>query len=214
LGKASRNRSDYWHRRFSLAPQTRVLLYAGTISQGTAIEKIIGTVPTWPEHWHLVVHSRHDVTKSFAVQILRHFSDSNRVHFSELAMCDQELREAVGAADAGIAFYEPVDGNEILQRNNQVMGLASGKIAYYLQSGLPVVVNNHTTLGRFVENEACGCGVEHERQISEALRTLENDYDRLSDNAVRAFNTHYSYERGFETWFSDIEKATGLHRGQ
>src|SRR5262249_5061177 len=82
LGPARRRPSAYWHRRFELPPEQRVLLHAGSLGAWTGIDQVVDSTPTWPSDWTLVVHTRYDAASSAYVRALQARADPGRVCWS------------------------------------------------------------------------------------------------------------------------------------
>jgi hypothetical protein len=62
LGSARRQPCRYWHDRFGLSSNFRVVLHPGSVGQWTGLEDIVRSVSSWPENWVLVVHTYLDPT--------------------------------------------------------------------------------------------------------------------------------------------------------
>ncbi|HEX7705703.1 MAG TPA: hypothetical protein VF701_04505, partial [Thermoanaerobaculia bacterium] len=73
---------------------------------------------------------------------VRRLAHPERIRISPSGINDPAaLSEFVASADLGIAMYRPTYENEWVGRNIEHIGLASGKIASYLQHGVPVAAN-------------------------------------------------------------------------
>src|SRR5205814_4069519 len=107
----------------------------------TGIEAIIDSAGGWPEPWVLVIHTRYAAESSAYVDNLRSRANLRRVLFSLKPVPRQEYDPLIDGADVGLAFYVPTSGSSFTQSNVQTIGLSSGKLAYYLRAGLPVIVN-------------------------------------------------------------------------
>jgi len=81
-GPARRRPRRYWHTRFELPNDARVVIHSGSLGDWTGIETIVDSTPTWPHGWVLVIHTRFDAESSAYVEGLRARADPLRVHFS------------------------------------------------------------------------------------------------------------------------------------
>jgi glycosyltransferase involved in cell wall biosynthesis len=72
---------------------------------------------------------------------------------------------------------------------------ASGKIAAYLKSGLPILTRNFEGMRDFYRRTGCGESFDSFDRIGELLSIIDNDYDRYQENAYRTFREDYSTER-------------------
>jgi glycosyltransferase involved in cell wall biosynthesis len=81
----------------------------------------------------------------------------------------------------------------------QTIGLSSGKLAYYLRAGLPVIVNRAASVADLVERSGCGVAVEDARDIASALERIAQRYDDYSAAACRFFEQHLDFRRAFDS---------------
>src|SRR5215472_18610501 len=189
LGPARRQRACFWHERFGLAQDQRVVLHAGSLGDWTGIGDLVASVPSWPEPWLLVVHTRYDGESSPYVERLRSRA-CERVLFSLKPVARQDYDTLIDSADVGLAFYVPSYDSAYTQRNVQTIGLSSGKLAYYLRAGLPVVVNSSASVAELVESSGCGLGVDDATGIAAALEALDADHDAHSALALAFFDRY------------------------
>jgi hypothetical protein len=109
----------------------------------------------------------------------------------------QDYDPLIDGADVGLAFYVSTGGSSFTQRNVQTIGLSSGKLAYYLRAGLPVVVNRAASVASLVEASGCGMAVEDVRGIGLSLERIALDYATFSRRACDFFAEHLDFRRAF-----------------
>lgn len=206
VGPARRRRSDYWHRRFKLSSDKRVVLHAGSIDAWTGIEDIVASTASWPKDCVLVVHTRGDEQSSAMVERLRKLAPPDRVFFSLTPVPRQAYDELIDGADMGIVFYVPIEGSAYTQENIRTIGLSSGKIGYYLRAGLPVVVNRFSSIGDVIDREGCGVAVEDGRGVAEAMDRILGDYETFSRQACRLFDERLDFARSWRSVIDRIER--------
>jgi hypothetical protein len=80
-GPARRQPSRYWHHKFGLPKDRRIVLHAGSLGDWTGIEDIVRAVPDWPAPWVLVIHTRYAAETSPYVERLRAQAQPERVLF-------------------------------------------------------------------------------------------------------------------------------------
>jgi hypothetical protein len=97
----------------------------------------------------------------------------------------------------GLAFYVPQAGSAFTQRNLQTIGLSSGKLAYYLRAGLPVIVNRAASIAEVVDHDGLGVAVDGAAGIGAALQVVADAYDRYSAGALRFFDQQLDFNRAF-----------------
>jgi glycosyltransferase involved in cell wall biosynthesis len=196
-GPARRRPTRYWHARFGLPPEARVAIHAGSLGDWTGIEEIVDAAPRWPEQWVLVIHTRYDAESSSYVEHLRQRADARRVWFSLKPVARQDYDALIDGADAGLAFYVPTGASSFTGSNVRTIGLSSGKLAYYLRAGLPVVVNRAASISSSIESSGGGVAVGDARGIADALERVSADYDAMSDRACAFFEEHLDVRRAF-----------------
>ncbi|MBV9579256.1 MAG: hypothetical protein JO057_11775 [Chloroflexi bacterium] len=196
-GPARRKPERYWHTRFDLPVEARVMIHSGSIGDWTGIDAIVASASRWPDNWVLVIHTRFDAESSAYVAGLREIADPRRVYFSLKPVPRQEYDPLIDGADVGLAFYVPQSGSAFTQRNVQTIGLSSGKLAYYLRAGLPVIVNRAASIADVVDSESLGVSVDDADGIGAALQRVSADYARYSAGALRFFDQHLDFNRAF-----------------
>lgn len=189
-GPARRRASRYWHRHFELPEDARVVLHSGSLGDWTGIENIVKSAADWPEPWTLVVHTRYDATSSTYVDGLQSLADPSRVHFSLKPVPRQDYEPLIDGADVGLAFYVPVADSSFTGTNVQTIGLSSGKLAYYLRAGLPVIVNQSASISERLEAFGCGLGVDDAAGVAAALEDIDADHDAHSQRALEFFDRY------------------------
>lgn len=198
LGFARRQPSSYWHKRFGLPSEYRIILHTGGTGRWTGIREIVSSVKSWPENWILVVHTRYDTEMRKSINELRQQAIPERVFFSLSPIKRQEYQVLVDGADIGIAFYIPGSDHPYNNTNIKVLGLSSGKIAHYLHAGLPVIINRTPSISKLISNEGCGVSVEETTDIGKAIAQIERDYEEYSKRACSFFEKHLKFESNFQ----------------
>ena len=198
LSRSGRHPSDYWHRRFGLSSEQRVVLHTGSIDMWTGIEEIVRSVSAWPENWVLVVHTRFSAETSAVIDRLRELAVSERVFFSVQPVATREYDALVDGADIGIAFYFCTSESKFTGQNHQFLGLSSGKIADYLRAGLPIVVNHAGSISDLLQSERCGIAVENGSNIGTAIGQIAGQYQEYSERACQVFDKYLDFRREFQ----------------
>jgi glycosyltransferase involved in cell wall biosynthesis len=206
LGPARRQPSRYWHTRFDLPADTRVVVHSGSLGDWTGIADIVDSASGWPKDWTLVIHTRYDAESSAYVDGLRRRADPRRVWFSLRPVPRQEYDPLIDGAQVGLAFYVPTGTSSFTQRNVQTIGLSSGKLAYYLRAGLPVIVNRAASIADLVEASGCGLAVETAVGIGAALARIDAGYAGFSVAARAFFDTRFDFRRGFDDVIRRVDK--------
>ena len=196
-GPARRAPSRFWHTRFDLPEESRVVIHSGSLGDWTGIEQIVASAHDWPAGWVLVVHTRYDAESSGYVDQLRRSADPQRIYFSLKPVQRQEYDPLIDGGDIGIAFYVPNKQTAFTQRNVQTIGLSSGKLAYYLRAGLPVIVNRASSIATLIEQAGAGVAVHNAQEIAPALERIAHNYEAVSTSAQRFFNERLDFTSAF-----------------
>jgi glycosyltransferase involved in cell wall biosynthesis len=208
-GSARRRPSTYWHTRFELPPDARVVVHSGSLGDWTGIEAIIDSAGDWPSPWILVIHTRYDAQSSAYVDDLRRRADAARVWFSLRPVPRQDYDPLIDGAEVGLAFYVSSGGSSFTQRNVQTIGLSSGKLAYYLRAGLPVIVNRAASIADLVESTGCGIAVEDAAGIGPALDRIADGYAGYSAGACAFFEERLDFRRAFGEVVQRVDALRG-----
>ena len=191
-GRARRSPSNFLRERLNIPSQRKIVLCAGWMACWAMSEEIMAAAASWPEEYVLVWQSRHELDKSSLKSV-----DSKKVIILSKPVSSRQYRDLVDSADVGLAFYglPPVDSP--YRRNIELMGFSSGKIADYLQCGLPIVVNDRIGPRDLVDSYECGVCVAQPSEIEGALRTIFDRYDWYVSNACRCFEDCLELEKNF-----------------
>jgi len=207
LGLAERKRSNYLRERFDIPSDTIIILNAGSLSVWSCVPELIKSTQDWPDDWVLVCHARNDWYKMNRdyIHALRCLAKPGRLIFSFDPLPRKEYPMLVRSADIGVAFYNVQDGNTYTKDNILHIGLSSGKLAYYLQAGLPVLVNGNPSLSRLVKTHECGEVSENPESTAGSIRGILRNYEKYSGNSIELFNRELQYESGFGNVLRNVE---------
>lgn len=187
-GDINRNKTDYFQKRFSIPDNKKIVLYAGSIMPWACITEIIESMKKWDNKFVFVIHGgRFD---NAYLENIRNISlESDRLFISTDWVEYDQLDKIISSSHIGISSY--IDDT----LNNCLTIKASGKIAAYLKSGLPILTRNFVGMSDFYRRTGCGESFDSFDQIGEQLSIIDNDYDRYQENAYRTFREDYSIDR-------------------
>jgi glycosyltransferase involved in cell wall biosynthesis len=207
LGKAERRQSDYLRIKYNISADKKIILHSGSIYTWTCILELIHSTFAWPADWVLVCHTRHasSTLNPEYLTALRYLGKLGKVIFSFDPLPQEEYPLLVQSADIGVAFYSIQNTTTYTQDNIRFIGLSSGKLAYYLQSGLPVLVNEIPSLRRLVTTYKCGLVVDDPADTHYAIKHLLSDYETYSNNAVECFRKEFAFEQKFNNVINAVD---------
>jgi len=176
---------EYLLNKYSLDPDTKLILYAGTIFAPWAMTpNLIRAAQDWPEHWKLLLHCRADTSTMRELEQFKAIDKASRVLFSTKPLDGAEYEKLVQGCDVGVSLY---DGD--LSDNIKYVGLSSGKLAQFLKYGLPIIVNNIPMWPELIAKYKCGAIVHQSQEIKGALDKIFKDYERCVENAEQFFDS-------------------------
>jgi hypothetical protein len=188
-GEPFRGKTSFLRERLGLAEDKRIIVYAGFITDWAMCVEIAKNAQSWPEKWVMVFHT-HGYNDASYIKKVRSFECSN-VRFSMSPVPYDELSALLASADIGIALYRDLGANFTLIRS------ASGKLAHYLKSGLPVVVNSYPDISQVVDKYHCGIAIDSPSQLREAIDKILRNYERMRFGAYLCYEENYRFAQHF-----------------
>ena len=181
-GPSRRVPSRYFHDVLGLPSDRRILVHAGSLWWKEA-QALIESAQSWTNDWVVVFQGRF-------VAIASDWHDSAHVRFSQQVLPAALLGYAVSSASIGLALYDDSG------TNNRLMGTASGKVALYMKTALPVIA---TRAGGFewIEREQCGVCVSCVGDIPAAADRIWTDYARYACNVQRYYDESLEFATRF-----------------
>ena len=191
--------------KLGIAANKKIGLMMGALADHTSYQQIIESLKAWPQDWVFVLHGRYGI-KGDLYRNLAEFSYYENFYLSHESLeKHSDLEMLLGSVDLGIALYNATYQSEYDGKNIKYIGLASGKIATYLQHGLPVMINEIGILSEYVKQ--CQLGVVINKPIDIALSLHNFDPISLRENCVKFFDKHLSLNRSI---LPLLEKIFGL----
>jgi glycosyltransferase involved in cell wall biosynthesis len=191
LGEPVSVKSDYLHKKFSISPDKRIILYFGDIKPERFCLEIAQAAQSFPEEWLVVMHGPVSHSALWYVETLKRVDVGRRVVLSLDLLPPDRIWEVIASADIGLAFYPKEPPNQYLT------GLASEKTGLYLQSGLPVVAFDYPSFKRTIDEAGCGMCISGFHELSHAIVTILSRYDAFRQNAWHCYIESYEFSRQF-----------------
>ena len=180
-------KSNYLYNELCIDKQKKIALHIGSIGQWTMTDELINSAKNWSKDWALVIHSRYGLdpqTKSYYEK----YKEQDNLYFSlKPTPHPNQMGKILHSADVGIALYQPIK-NDIWAGNNiKYVGMSSGKIATYLQHGLPVIVNDIGVMSDYVKHAGLGKVINQGNQID--ITCTRKDLAEWQSNSLSFFKT-------------------------
>jgi glycosyltransferase involved in cell wall biosynthesis len=189
-GDAFREKTNYLRQKLEISTDRIIVLYAGFLAEWALCEEIAIVAKTWPENYLLVLHG-HGYHDTEYVQKLRQH-EGDKVRLSDSPVAYDELPALLASADIGIALYRDLGSNFTR------IGSASGKLAHYLKSGLPVIVNDYPNISRIIGKYNCGIGVGGAGAIGDAVAYINKNYDKMREGAFHCYENEFRFSKHFQ----------------
>ncbi len=194
-------KNDYLQKKFQIPQNKKIILYAGEIAPWAMCLEIVQAAQKWPSRYILVIHASRitNETTDYLKQ-LRKADFSKKVIFSLEPVSWASVPKLLSSADIGLAFYKN------LRISFTEIGFASGKLASYLQVGLPVITSNYPSLRKIIDQYQCGKYSNDTHDIVKLIREILKKYSYFRQNARRCFKEKYDMKDYFNEVYNRLKK--------
>ena len=120
-------------------------------------------------------------------------NNSKKVYVSKYSFpTPGDLGKVMDSVNIGIAFYQPIPGSISLGNNLKYLGMSSGKIATYLQHGIPIIINEIGLMSECTRIFGLGYVVHDPWEISSLIQTFNAvDYQ---ENCLKFFDNYLNLD--------------------
>ena len=196
LGELQQNKTRYLYEHLNVPSDKRIVLQIGAISADNFSLEIAEASQYLPSGWVLVMHGYADRD---VVRKIRRLNLESKVYLSPRMVSFDKVPELVASADIGLVFYKNISDNELY------IDSASGKLAHYLQCGLPIITIDLPGLKRVVKEYQCGVSISNPKDMATALGHVVSNYDKFRANAFRCYKDRYEFSHHFQKVIDVIE---------
>jgi hypothetical protein len=179
---------DFLRARLSIPLNRHIVLHAGMIHDDVCARELATSAATWPDRYCLVFHERafRDASDPYLQKVM--VASAGRALFSLRPVPLDKVDDIFASGWAGLVFYTDGQGPNFTE-----VALASGKLAFYLRNGVPVVVNALPSFVRLVKQWGCGVVVKDASEITAALDVIAADYDGFRSRALACFAAEFDF---------------------
>lgn len=187
FGEILPQKCDYFHRRFNIPKEKKIVLSTGTLLPEHGIGKIITSVHKWPAQFVLVLHGwiPDENFKSAILSVLA--SNAGRIFLSTEILDIEKKNIIFQSSDIGIVFFEPVSINFKFGAGS------AGKLYDFMRAGVPIIGNSLPGMKELLEDNKCGIVVNDANEIGKALGVIIEQY---AEFRKKSFESFYKYEFG------------------
>jgi hypothetical protein len=188
-------KSTILREQFGIPSTTKIVLYSGSIGSWAGTDHLEAIVESWPDDFCLVVHSRYMPSK-WQTKRLAPLLKIGRIFITDGPVSPEKYLSILSGADFGLATYEIDRSGLYTGKNLELIGLASGKVAYYAMFGLPILATALPAFDRYFGVYGCGRTFRLPSETGAILAEMASDYTRFSSGARRFYNEKLSPTEG------------------
>lgn len=172
----------FLHEKLGIDYSKKIILYIGQVCKNRGVNELIESAKRLDEEFVMVFHG------PLSLDVATNNDCVGKVFFSQDMIGDEEIPKLVSSAYIGIALYG------MTNTNDRLTAFSSEKIAYYMQSGLPIIARRNESYELLMSQHYCGEMIEHIHQLPEAVQRIKADYIRYRRNAFEAYEHFYSFD--------------------
>ena len=193
MGRPVMRERNFLHTLLGLPLDTRIVLHAGMIGGLVLSSELAKAAAGWTGPYRLVFHAavKQDPDEPYLRMIEK--TGAGRVVLSLTPVPFHQVDSVFASAFIGLAFYTDSRGP-----NFSEIGAASGKLAFLLRNGVPVIVNALPSLKRLVDKTGCGIAVANSGEVFSAIERIAKNYDRYHRGALDCFENHFDFRPFFD----------------
>lgn len=186
--------NNFFHDLLTISSDQKIILHMGVLHDWAMPFELTESTAAWPKDWTLVFHTRMKTSRDDRiVKEIEKRDHNNKVKFSLVPVKHQDLSAVASSADVGLAFYKRIEG-PAMGKNIDHTGLSSGKIAQYLQNGVPIIINELPLISDIVRRYGCGISISKLSELQHAIKTVLDDHVNYCENARRCYQEIYKPE--------------------
>ena len=195
-GNENPYKTRYFHDKFNLPGEKKIILYFGMINARHRLSREIAEQAENLDNNHLLVF--HGYGKPGDLQALTDTAPGKVLVSTDLVPHDM-IAEVISAADIGLVLYSSDNSN------NRLTAFSSEKIALFSRSGIPVIAFDNENYRGLMKAYRWGELIEHMKELPRAVVKILQDYDSYRKNAFLAYKEYYCFDRHFENIKKFIE---------
>jgi glycosyltransferase involved in cell wall biosynthesis len=191
-----------WKRRFNIPSDKKIVMHAGAIVDTVQIPEILSVLPFWPEDVVLLIHGRNKAEAYSYRKTISHLELPGRVFWSFDPLPENELHSLISFVDITLCLYRNTDINE------ELMGMASGKLMRSLVYGTPVICSYFESLN-YIIDFGLGMQVKHPMEIAAAIKQILSDLNQYRTRCSSFAQKEGSFEDGWRRFQDQFYKTFG-----
>jgi hypothetical protein len=187
-GKEVKEKSDYFHRKFGLPQNKKILLYFGIFMPNRFCKEIIESANLFSEYFITVFHGYGDEKYINELKAIAH---PEKIFFSMDLVNESGLSELLSSADIGFALYN----NQYL--NDRFTAFSSQKIALFCKHGLPFIAMQNESYEELHRHAPCCRMIGDFDEMPVAVDEIADQYDSYRNAAFLAYDRFFNFDKQF-----------------
>lgn len=183
---------------------SRIVLLAGSLMPFNSRDLLYEMVACWRDPFHLVLHSRLDLTPREKLFFQQLSSSTGRVSTTHTSVALENLAEVFSSADFALLPYLPDPSFWMFYQNVYHIGMSSGKAAYAAMCGLPMIASDLPTYKSLFSQISCGAVYSRVGEIPELLTALDSNYEFHSREARRCYEERMNPTEGLARFCKEV----------
>ncbi len=200
------NNGNFFRDKFNLSKEKfpYIVLQAGMLNELVCSKSLAHAFASIDSGFALIFHGvAPKVIKEEDpyIQSLRQVNSKN-LFLSLTPLPYDQVDKIYASSTIGLAFYANMGDNFTK------IAMASGKLAFYLKHGKPVLVSNFPSLSQLIEKYQFGIIINEPsdtQEIKAAVDKILIDYDTYSNNAKFCFEAEFDFGKKMKPILSFIE---------
>jgi hypothetical protein len=207
-GYAESLKSDFLRSMFGIEEDQTIVLHAGSFADWTCAEELIESLEAWPKEFVLVIHTRyHPGREDRYIQKLQNLMN-DQVYLSTKPLPADAYEKLIASADIGLVLYKSVPGSKYLQKNIENIGLASGKFAYYMKYGIPVISIGQAYYDDLLTKYGYGYNLQSMDELPGHLAKLRAAYSSFGNEAQRLYADKLNFDIHWQRLYTRLKRMT------
>lgn len=201
LGAPKKLRTTFLHDRLGIANYKKLLLCPGEIASINSSFELSKLSKVLPADYVIVLHSRR---KKNPKTLVLEFPENANFHLSLEPVESSELELLYSSAHIGLVIYT-VASTGIGGENVRCIGKSSGKLAHFLQAGIPVIMSSQSYFQRISGKYRCGVCITDLNELPFAIKNIEDSYEAYVKGCLDCFQREMNFANAFDEYFSPIK---------
>ena len=189
-GKENPDKTRYFHDKFNLPGEKKIILYFGIIKPRYRLSREIADQAETLDSDHILVFHGYgepqDIRDLIAIA-------PGKVFVSTDLVPHDRITEIISSVDIGLVFYSSDNSN------NRLTAFSSEKIALFSRSGIPVIAFDNENYRVLMKAHRCGELINDINELPRAVKRILQGYDFYRKNAFLAYKEYYCFDRHFES---------------